>query len=129
VIAVVGLSALIVIKNMLFGGHRAGVPAAEQTQAENAPLSDAERRDGIESLCKVFQIYGLPKTENDVAAAVKNAGELFKLGGGEAPGRGGYIFQSLAGEFRDKKLGGTDCAQAGAPLPTSDDTPQVAPSP
>jgi len=128
VFGVLGISILVVVKNAILP-QRAGGPAPATTQ-EGATLSDSERHDGIESLCKVFQIYGLPKTDNDVSAAVKNASELFKLSGGETVDRGNYIFQSLANDFRSKKLGGSDCAEAGAPLPTSDDNGAAAePSP
>src|SRR5271163_124877 len=94
------------------GGTSQPAPAA---QGSNAPISDGDRKDGIESLCKVFQIYGLPKTDHDASEAARNAGELFKLAGNQSPERSQYILTSIIGDFRDGKLGQQDCADAGAP--------------
>jgi hypothetical protein len=97
-------------------GTNEPTPSAE---GSNAPITDADSKDGIESLCKVFQIYGLPKNDHDAAEAARNASELFKLAGNQSPERSTYILTSIVGEFRDGKLGQADCAQAGAPLPTN----------
>ena len=45
--------------------------------------------------------------------------ELYKLAGNQSPERSKYILTSIAAEFRAGKLGQTDCAQAGAPIPTN----------
>jgi hypothetical protein len=97
-------------------GSSAPAPAAE---GSNAPITEGDRKDGIESLCKVFQIYGLPKNDKDAAEAAHNAAELFKLAGNQSPERSSYILTSIVGEFRGGKLGQPDCAQAGAPIPTN----------
>jgi hypothetical protein len=97
-------------------GNSAPAPAAE---GSNAPITEGDRKDGIESLCKVFQIYGLPKNDKDAAEAAHNAAELFKLAGNQSPERSTYILTSIVQEFRGGKLGQTDCAQAGAPIPTN----------
>ena len=102
----------------LTGSHET-VETAPSTQGSNAPISDGDRKDGIESLCKVFQIYGLPKTDKDGTEAAQNAGELFKLAGNQSPERSQYILTSIVQEFRGGKLGATDCANAGAPIPTT----------
>ncbi len=81
-------------------------------------MTEGDRKDGIESLCKVFQIYGIPKNEKDAAGAAKNAAELFKLAGNQSPERSMFILTAIAGEFRAGKLKGTDCAEAGAPIGT-----------
>ncbi len=98
------------------GGTSGNVPSAQST---GAPITPGDRRDGIESLCKVFQIYGLPKTDRDATEAARNAGELFKLAGNQSPERSAYILNSIVQEFRDGKLSEPDCAEAGAPLATT----------
>jgi hypothetical protein len=100
-------------------GSRSSSESATVAQGANAPITDGDRRDGIESLCKVFQIYGLPKNDSGATEAVHNAAELFKLAGNQSPERSTYILTSIVGEFRAGKLGETDCAQAGAPIPTN----------
>ncbi len=107
----------------LIGSHEAAEPAPA-VQGSGAPITDGDRRDGIESLCKVFQIYGLPKNDKDATEAAQNAGELFKLAGNQSPERSQYILTSIVLEFRGGKLGAADCASAGAPLPT---TPEESP--
>lgn len=97
-------------------------PVSENSQL---PLSDADRKDGIESLCKVFQIYGMPKKPEDAAQSAKNASELFKLAGNQSHDRSLFILGALASEFQRNTLRGSDCAQAGVPLGIADpgDTP------
>jgi hypothetical protein len=99
-------------------GLREGAPSAESS---DVPITEGDRRDGIESLCKVFQIYGLPKNDGDATEAARNAGELFKLAGNQSPERSSYILTSIVGEFRSGKLGQADCSEAGAPLPTNEE--------
>jgi hypothetical protein len=106
------------LRGFLHGGGATN-RSASAPQGSTDSMSDGDRKDGIESLCKVFQIYGIPKTDLDAAAAAKNAGELFKLAGNESPERSEFILTTIAGEFRSRKLTADDCAQAGAPLPTS----------
>jgi hypothetical protein len=98
-------------------GSRATEPAS---QASNVPITAGDRKDGIESLCKVFQIYGLPKTTQDAVEAARNAGELFKLAGNQSPERSKYILTSIVDDFRTGKLTQADCAQAGTPITTTD---------
>ena len=100
------------------GSSGANVPAPA-ADGSNAPITDGDRKDGIESLCKVFQIYGLPKNDSGANEAVHNAVELFKLAGNQSPERSTYILNSIVGDFRSGKLGESDCAQAGAPIPTN----------
>lgn len=100
-------------------GPGAAAPAA-QSQPEQAAMTPGDRKDGIESLCKVFNIYGMPKTDSDAADDAKNAGELFKLAGNQSPERSAYILSTLAKEFRAGHLTTTDCSAAGTPLDTSD---------
>src|SRR5260221_12508343 len=102
----------------LIGMGRTREPAASAA-GSNAPITEGDRRDGIESLCKVFQIYGLPKNDNGATEAVHNAAELYKLAGNQSPERSTYILTSIVAEFRGGKLGQADCAQAGAPIPTN----------
>jgi hypothetical protein len=105
------------------GGSGASVPAPS-ADGSNAPITDGDRKDGIESLCKVFQIYGLPRNDSGANEAVHNAVELFKLAGNQSPERSTYILTSIVGDFRNGKLGQADCAQAGAPIPVNaSDTP------
>jgi hypothetical protein len=101
------------------GGATSPAPAV---QSSNLPITDNDRKDGIESLCKVFQIYGLPRSDRDATEAARNAGELFKLAGNQSPERSEYILNAIVGEFRSGKLGQPACAEAGAPLPTSEPT-------
>jgi len=74
------------------GGTSGPAPVAE---GSNPPITEGDRRDGIESLCKVFQIYGLPKNDNGATEAVHNAAELFKLAGNQSPERSTYILTSI----------------------------------
>jgi len=99
------------------GGTSATAPAA---QSSGAPITEGDRKDGIESLCKVFQIYGIPKSDHDAAEAARNAGELYKLAGNQSPERSAYILSAIVQEFRKGKLSGPDCAQAGAPIATTE---------
>jgi hypothetical protein len=102
------------------GGRGTIEPApSAQGSGSDAPITEGDRKDGIESLCKVFQIYGLPKNDHDATDAAHNAGELFKLAGNQSPERSSYILTSIVGEFRSGKLGQADCATAGAPVPTN----------
>jgi hypothetical protein len=102
----------------LTGGHGTIEPASS-AQGSGAPITEGDRKDGIESLCKVFQIYGLPKNDHDATDAAHNAEELFKLAGNQSLDRSNYILTSIVGEFRSGKLGQADCANAGAPVPTN----------
>lgn len=125
IFAVVGVLLLFfffrtIIRGMGGSGASGNVPAA---QSSNAPITDSDRKDGIESLCKVFQIYGLPKTDHDATEAARNAGELFKLAGNQPPERSEYILTSIVGEFRGGKLGPSDCEAAGAPVATNEANP------
>jgi len=106
------------------GGSHGTSESAPAAQGPDAPISDGDRKDGIESLCKVFQIYGLPKSDHDASEAARNAGELFKLAGNQTPERSAYILTTIVGEFRGGKLGQQDCADSGAPIPTA---PQESP--
>jgi hypothetical protein len=111
------------IRGMLRGftgerGAREGAPFEEKW---NAPIAEGDRKDGIESLCKVFQIYGLPKNDGDATEAARNAAELFKLPGNHSPERSSYILSTIVGEFRAGKVGQAACGQAGAPLPVTEE--------
>ncbi|HKN12430.1 MAG TPA: hypothetical protein VJX68_04470 [Candidatus Binatus sp.] len=123
--AIAALVVLFLIFSFLRGvvrdlaGTSATSESAPSAQGSNAPITEGDRKDGIESLCKVFQIYGLPKNDHDATEAARNAAELFKLAGNQSPERSTYILTSIVQEFRGGKLGQTDCAQAGAPLPTT----------
>jgi hypothetical protein len=101
----------------LTGSHESA-PAVE---GSGVPITEGDRKDGIESLCKVFQIYGLPKSDHDATEAARNAAELFKLAGNQSPERSAYILTSIVGDFRNGKLGQADCSEAGAPLPTNEE--------
>ena len=118
--AIVLFLILFFLRGMLrsVGGSGASVPVPS-ADGSNAPITDGDRKDGIESLCKVFQIYGLPKNDSGANEAVHNAVELFKLGGNQSPERSTYILTSIVGDFRSGKLGQADCAQAGAPIPVN----------
>jgi hypothetical protein len=98
---------------------RGTIEPAPSVEGSNAPITEGDRKDGIESLCKVFQIYGLPKNDSGANEAVHNAVELFKLAGNQSPERSTYILTSIVGDFRSGKLGQADCATAGAPVPTN----------
>jgi hypothetical protein len=100
-------------------GGRATVEPSSSGQGSDAPITEGDRKDGIESLCKVFQIYGLPKNDHDASDAAHNAEELFKLAGNQSLERSNYILTSIVGEFRSGKLGQADCTNAGAPVPTN----------
>jgi hypothetical protein len=123
-IAIVALLFLVFVRvllSSLAGGHgsSANAPAAD---GSNAPITEGDRKDGIESLCKVFQIYGLPKNDHDATEAAHNAAELFKLAGNQSPERSAQILGTIVGEFRSGKLGKADCDAAGAPLPANVET-------
>jgi hypothetical protein len=123
--AIVLFLILFFLRGMLrsVGGSGASVPAIS-ADGSNAPITDGDRKDGIESLCKVFQIYGLPKNDSGANEAVHNGVELFKLAGNQSPERSTYILTSIVGDFRNGKLGQADCAQAGVPIATNPtDTP------
>ena len=101
--AIVLLLVLFFVRGILRGvgggtsGSNDSAPSAENSAA---PITEGDRKDGIESLCKVFQIYGLPKTDHDATEAARNAAELFKLAGNQSPERSEYILNSIVKEFR-----------------------------
>ena len=86
------------------------------SQSSEGPLTDNDRKDGIESLCKVFQIYGMPEDQKNAVGSAKNAASMFKLGDDQSPERSFFILTMIAGEFRAGKLSDQDCAQVGEPL-------------
>ena len=110
----------------LGGGSGTTEPApSAQGSGADAQITEGDRKDGIESLCKVFQIYGLPKNDRDATDAAHNAAELFKLAGNQSPARSNYILTTIVAEFRSGKLGQADCTNAGAPVPTnSEESPE-----
>jgi hypothetical protein len=120
--AAAGLVVLILIffflRGMLRGVSSSNTGPSEQ-QGSGVAMSESDRKDGIESLCKVFQIYGIPKNPQDAAGAAKNAAELFKLAGNQSPERSRFILTAIAEDFRAGTLTGNDCAQAGAPISTA----------
>lgn len=109
-----------VVKRVTGPSGREAASNEQQSAAEaRGALSESDRKDGIVSLCKVFQIYGMPKNDDEAAAAARNAAELFKLAGNEGTDRSLYILDTLAHEFSSGKLKSPDCTVAGEPLPTS----------
>src|SRR5271154_7197088 len=123
-LAVAVLAILFMLRGMLRGVVGGGGTAATAPSAQSASaLSEADRKDGIESLCKVFQIYGLPKNDKDATEAASNAAELYKLSGNQSPERSAYILNAVVAEFRARKLGQPDCAEAGYPLPVTEAAP------
>ena len=98
-------------------GTNANAPSAPSA---GAPITGGDRKDGIGSLCKVFQIYGMPKNDHDATEAARNAAELFKLAGNQSPQRSEYILITIAQEFRSGKLTQHDCEVAGAPIGTAE---------
>jgi hypothetical protein len=108
------------LRGVVGGGTAGTAPSAQSAGA----LTDSDRKDGIESLCKVFQIYGLPKNDKDATEAANNAAELYKLGGNRSPERSVYILNAVVAEFRAGKLAQPDCAEAGYPLPTTPAAPE-----
>jgi hypothetical protein len=126
-ILVVIILFLVLIRALLssmIGIHGGGGGPA--VTGSNAPITEGDRKDGIESLCKVFQIYGLPRNDHDATDAAKNASELFKLAGNQSPERSTYILNSIVQDFRAGKLGKSDCEAAGAPLPTEEPSSDAA---
>jgi len=97
-------------------GTSENAPSAENS---GVPVTEGDRKDGIESLCKVFQIYGMPKNDHDATEAARNAAELFKLAGDQSRERSAYILTTIVREFRSGKLSQPDCAEAGAPVGTT----------
>src|SRR5208282_1837889 len=126
--AIAALVVLFLIFSFLRGvvrdlaGTSATSESAPSAQGSNAPITEGDRKDGIESLCKVFQIYGLPKNDHDATEAARNAAELFKLAGNQSRERSAYILTTIVQEFRSRKLSQSDCAEAGAPIATTQDS-------
>ncbi len=119
-----------VLWHVLRGATSATSENAASDQNSVVPVTEGDRKDGIESLCKVFQIYGIPKNDHDATEAARNAAELFKLAGNQSPERSAYILTTIVREFRSGKLSQPDCAEAGAPIGTTqqgtdDSTPDV----
>jgi len=101
------------------GGVLRNVGASNQnvaSQSSEGPLTNNDREDGIASLCKVFQIYGIPKDQNNAVGSAKNAASMFKLGDDQSPERSFFILTVIAGEFSAGKLSDQDCAEVGEPL-------------
>ena len=90
----------------------------------DGPLSDNDRTDGIASLCKVFQISGIPQDQKNAVGSVKNAASMFKLGDDQSPERRCFILTMIVAEFSAGKLSDQDCAEVGEPLaPRAGSTP------
>ena len=104
------------------GPSRPGAPAPQAPDV--AAMSDSDRSDGIESLCKVFQIYGLPRSEQDATASARNASQLSN----RSPERSMFILTSVVEDFRTGKLNEDDCAQVGHPLKTVGNTNDAPPA-
>ncbi len=113
VIVIVVLAALRGVAGMFSSWRSQAPPGVAQTDIE---LSAADRKDGLDSLCRVFQIYGIPKSDSDANAAAKNAAELFKLADNQSPERSAVILDRIAHEFSAKRLTASDCAAAGQPV-------------
>jgi hypothetical protein len=124
--AVVGLFLILLLVRVMWrsvGGARSGSSEnAPSAESSGVPMTEGDRKDGIESLCKVFQIYGLPKNDHDATEATRNAAELFKLAGNQSRERSTYILTTIVQEFRSRKLSQADCAEAGAPIATTQDS-------
>ena len=124
--AVVGLFLILLLVRVMWrsvGGARSGSSEnAPSAESSGVPMTEGDRKDGIESLCKVFQIYGLPKNDHDATEATRNATELFKLAGNQSRERSTYILTTIVQEFRSRKLSQADCAEAGAPIATTQDS-------
>ncbi|HEY6395650.1 MAG TPA: hypothetical protein VIX12_09550 [Candidatus Binataceae bacterium] len=123
-----GLIVILVIRTLLHTFLPQGIPAVSGRAAQTTlgpPLSDGDRKDGIVSMCKVFQIYGLPKTDADADTDARNAAELFKLAGDQSPQRSAEILIAIAREFSAGKLKAVDCETAGEPLPASTNTSDI----
>jgi hypothetical protein len=118
--AVVGLLLIFFFLRGILRGMGSSNSSASAPQGSEVAMTEGDRKDGIESLCKVFQIYGIPKSEQDATGAAKNAAELFKLAGNQSPERSMFILTTIAGQFRDGTLKAVDCAEAGAPIGTVD---------
>ena len=119
-----GLAAVIVLLALrgmirMVAGERGVTARAPGREGAIATLSASDRKDGIQSLCKVFQIYGMPKSPGDADAAAKNAAELFKLGDNQSPERSAVILRIVALEFSSGRLNAADCADAGQPISAS----------
>jgi hypothetical protein len=127
---VVGLLLIFFFIRGIFRGIAPSNGSASAPQSSEVPMTDGDRKDGIESLCKVFQIYGMPKSEQDASGSAKNAAELFKLAGNQSPERSMFILTTIAGQFRDGTLKASDCAEAGAPIGTAEnsDAPNAGPT-
>jgi hypothetical protein len=119
--AIVLFLILFFLRGMLrsVGGSGGPTMPAPSADGSNASITDGDRKDGIESLCKVFQIYGLPRNDSGANEAVHNAVELFKLAGNQSPERSTYILTAIVAQFRSGQLGQADCARAGAPIPVN----------
>ena len=115
VIVIVVLAALRGVAGMLPGRGGSVQSPAGVAQTE-VVLSDADRKDGLQSLCRVFQIYGIPKSDAEADAAAKNAAALFKLGSNQPTERSAVILDRVAHEFSAKQLTAADCAAAGQPV-------------
>ena len=88
-------------------GVLSNVGASNQSaasQSSEGPLTDNDRKDGIASLCKVFQIYGIPEDQKNAVGSAKNAALMFKLGDDQSPERSFFILTMIAGEFSAGKL-------------------------
>jgi hypothetical protein len=123
VIVVLGFAVIRIALDLAL--HRANAPEHPGLVADSAPLTAADRKDGVQSLCKVFQIYGMPRTAGDADAAARNAEALFKLAGNESPGRSAFILTTIAHDFQSGKLKADECAAAGEPVSANADPPKA----
>jgi hypothetical protein len=116
--AAAGVVVLFLILSFMPGVLRtvgASNPSAASQSSEGL-LTDNDRKYGIASLCKVFQIYGIPQDQKTAVGSAKNAASMFKLGDDQSPERSFFILTMIAGEFSAGKLSDQDCAEVGEPL-------------
>ena len=110
---------------LIAGGSPAEVTSpAQPGKGPVVAMSDVDHAAAIVSLCKVFQIYGMPKDDNDAYATAKNASEMFKTIGDHDQQASMDLFAAVATEFSTGHLTDRDCAAVGQPMPTQSTRPQ-----
>ena len=113
------------IVRVVAGGNSTAVTSPAQSGKALPPgMSDVDHASAIVSLCKVFQIYGMPKDDNDAYATAKNASEMFKTVGDHDQEASMGLFTAVATEFSSGRLTEKDCAAVGQPMPTQSTRPQ-----
>ncbi|MDO8431689.1 MAG: hypothetical protein Q7S58_04680 [Candidatus Binatus sp.] len=108
---------ILFLLRMFLGGAKSSIKTmiSASPQPSESPLTDADRADGLVSICQTVKIYGIPKDDNEAADVARHSEDLFKLPGNRNFERSIFILTTLAREFQSGALTMSACPQQSTP--------------